>query len=291
NSRVRIRRANEVIPEILGCVSHSDDSREVERPQRCPFCGGEIIENGANLFCVNKDCLPRLVATLAHFASKGAMDIDGFSEATATAMIENLGVKKPSDMYSLTAEDLRKLEGFKDKKTENLLSAIEKSKTVPLDRLIFALGIDGVGKVASKALAEHFKTMEAFRAATVEELVSLDDIGDITAQAIVGWLNDSDNAKEVDKLLEFITVEVKEKRVTSGIFGGQFVVLTGTLSSFKRSEAQKIIEDNGGECQSSVTAKTTLVIAGEAAGSKLDKAKKLGVKIIDEDEFKHMIQG
>lgn len=290
NSRVLIRRSNEVIPEILGCIEHTEGSVEVEKPERCPFCGGEIAEVGANLFCVNRECKPRIVATLSHFASKGAMDIEGLSEATATLMYDTLGVTRPSGIYSLTAEDLAKLDGFKDKKISNLLAAIDKSRKIPLDRFIFALGVDGVGKVASKALAEHFESVENLRRATEEELVGLDDIGEVTARAITGWFADGFNAEELENLTSQIEVEFKKKEVNSGIFGGQSVVLTGTLSEFTRSEAQKIIEDNGGVCQSSVTGKTTLVIAGEAAGSKLAKAQKLGIKIIDEAQFKEMLK-
>lgn len=289
NSRVLIRRSNEVIPEILGCVEHTEGSIDVTKPAVCPFCGGEIVEVGANLFCTNKQCKPRVIATFAHFASKGAMNIEGFSEMTASQLIDVLNLKSPSQIYSLTPRDIARLEGFKDKKIANLLGAIEASRQVELDSFIFALGIDGVGKVAAKALAERFKSIEALRGATAEELIKLDDVGEITANAIVGWFADEDNAKELDNLLKEVSISVREKGVASGIFAGQFVVLTGTLSSFKRSEAQKIIEDNGGECQSSVTAKTTLALAGEAAGSKLAKAQKLGIKIIDEEQFKQLI--
>lgn len=289
NSRVLIRRSNEVIPEILGCVEHTEGSIDVAKPNVCPFCGGGIVEVGANLFCTNKQCKPRVIATFAHFASKGAMNIEGFSEMTASQLIDVLNLKSPSQIYSLTPRDIARLDGFKDKKIANLLGAIEASRKVELDSFIFALGIDGVGKVAAKALADRFKSIEALREATAEELIKLDDVGEITANAIVGWFADEDNARELDNLLKEVSISVKEKGVALGIFAGQFVVLTGTLSSFKRSEAQKIIEENGGECQSSVTAKTTLVVAGEAAGSKLAKAQKLGIKIIDEEQFKQLI--
>lgn len=291
NSRVLIRRSNEVIPEILGCIGHTDNSREVPKPTVCPFCEQPLTETGANLFCTNRYCKPRIVANLTHFASKGAMDIEGFSEAAATLAHDVLNVTRPSMLYSLTAEDLAELEGFKDKKISNLLASIERSKCVELDRFIFALGVDGVGKVASKALAERFGGIEALSNATVEELVALDDIGEITARAIVGWFADGFNRQEVDNLLKHVAVKTVEKSDSSGIFGGQSVVLTGSLASFTRSEAQKIIEANGGVCQSSVTSKTTLVIAGEAAGSKLAKAQKLGITVIDEAQFKHMIEG
>ena len=182
-----------------------------------------------------------------------------------------------------------KLEGFKDKKIKNLLSAIEKSKTVSEERFIFALGIDGVGKVAAKDLTKKYPTAEELSKAAKEDLTELENVGEITAEAIVGWFADPENAEEVKALLAAGVNPQTVKKVEGGSFAGQFVVLTGTLENFKRSEAQKLVEERGGECQSSVTAKTTLVIAGEAAGSKLEKAQKLGIKIIDETEFKNMI--
>lgn len=290
-SVVAIRRSNEVIPEILGCIEHTGKSADIAKPTQCPFCGSAIAEVGANLFCPNRYCPPRVVAKFQHFAQKDAMDIEGFSEKTAEQLHDKLGFKRCSQLYGLTAEDLFKLEGFKDKKISNLLSAIDKSRNVPLERFVFALGIDGVGKVAAKDLAKAFKSVEAIGSASRESLLELENIGEVTADTIVGWFADGENCAELEKLLTCVTPVVAEKTVRSNIFAGQFVVLTGTLSSFKRSEAQKIIELNGGECQSSVTSKTTLVIAGEAAGSKLAKAQKLGVRIIDEEQFKQLIGG
>ncbi len=289
-SRVLIRRSNEVIPEILGAVAHAEGSVPVSKPEKCPFCGSKVVENGANLFCPNRFCRPRIIGKVEHFAQKDAMDIEGLSEMTAGQMYDNLDLRNCSRLYALNSEDLEKLDGFKDKKIKNLLTAIEKSKSVSLDRFIFALGIDGVGKVAAKDLAKYFKSLENIAKADREELLSLENIGEVTAEAIVNWFKDEDNAKEVKNLLNSgITPKVKENKSVSGVFSGEFVVLTGTLSTLKRSEAQKLIEERGGECQSSVTAKTTLVIAGESAGSKLDKAKKLNVKIIGEEEFKSML--
>ncbi len=289
-SRVLIRRSNEVIPEILGAVAHAEGSVPVSKPEKCPFCDSKVVENGANLFCPNRFCRPRIIGKVEHFAQKDAMDIEGLSEMTAGQMYDNLDLRNCSRLYALNSEDLEKLDGFKDKKIKNLLTAIEKSKSVSLDRFIFALGIDGVGKVAAKDLAKYFKSLENLSKADREELLSLENIGEVTAEAIVNWFKDEDNAKEVKNLLNSgITPKVKENKSVSGVFSGEFVVLTGTLSTLKRSEAQKLIEERGGECQSSVTAKTTLVIAGESAGSKLDKAKKLNVKIIGEEEFKSML--
>ena len=289
-SRVLVRRSNEVIPEILGATEHYAHSADVEKPTICPACGSTLNEIGAHLFCPNKLCTPRVVAALDHYASKNAMNIDGFSESTAEQLVEKKGVTKYSDLYKLTEQDLAELEGFKDKKIKNLLTAIEKSKTPTLDAFIYAIGVEGVGRVAAKDLAAQFKSVENLSKASVDELIGMENIGEITANAIVAYFQDQSNR---DELAEVENVGVKptwSDEKTEGIFSGESVVLTGTLTEFKRSDAQKIIESKGGVCQSSVTAKTTLVLAGEAAGSKLDKAKKLGIRIIDEAEFKRMLE-
>ena len=288
-SLVAIRRSNEVIPEILGCVEHTGTSVNIQKPTVCPYCGSSVVEEGANLFCPNRLCPPRIVARFEHFAQKDAMDIEGFSEATADQLHKKLGLTRPSQLYTLTATDIGSLEGFKDKKINNLLSAIESSKNVPLERFIFALGIDGVGRVAARDLANAFKSVDVLSQSTVEELTELENIGEITARAIVGWFADDDNRAELADLLKYVTPVYEQRQVEGGIFFGQVVVLTGTLSAYTRSQAQKIIEDEGGECGSSVTKKTTLVIAGEEAGSKLQKAQKLGIKVIDEQEFVRML--
>lgn len=287
-SVVAIRRSNEVIPEILGCVVHTGSSVNITKPKICPFCGSEVKEEGANLFCTNRLCPPRIVAKFAHFAGKDAMDIEGFSEATAAQLNEKLGFTRCSQLYTLTDEQLATLEGFKDKKISNLLSAIRKSRNIPLERFIFALGIDGVGKVAARDLAAAFGSVQALSSATEEQLTELENIGQITAQAIVGWFADEENKNELCALLSFVSPAV-EKRVEGGIFAGQTVVLTGSLQSMTRGNAQKLIEKEGGVCGSSVTRKTTLVIVGEDAGSKLEKAKSLGVKILDEAQFLAML--
>ncbi len=290
-SKVLIRRSNEVIPEIIRAVEHNEGSLDVKKPDVCPYCGGNIIENGANIFCPNKYCRPRVIGKVQHFASKDAMDIEGLSEMTAGQMYDVLNLRECSRLYTLTADDLHNLEGFKHKKTTNIMGAIEKSKDIPLERFLLALGIDGVGKVAAKDLAKAFGSIQNLQSASKEQLIELENVGEITAEAIVNWFSDKNNLAEIDALISAgVQPKVKQKTVKSDIFAGQFVVLTGTLSQFKRSEAQKLIEENGGECQSSVTSKTTLVVAGEAAGSKLEKAQKLGVKIIDEAEFKAMLQ-
>ena len=287
--RVLIRRSNEVIPEILGATEYFEDSKDVVPPSVCPYCGTPVTENGANIFCPNRECRPRVVAAFANFASKEGMNIDGFSEMTAGILYDSFGLRKFHELYSLTHKQLFMLEGFKDKRISNTLSSIENSKTVPLENFIFALGIEGIGKKTAKDLAKTFGSLEALAAADEERLSSLNEIGGVLANNIFEFFRSAENYEEIKLLLQAGVTPVYQSEISGDVFTGEKVVLTGTLSAFKRSEAQKIIEKNGGECMSSVSKLTTLVIAGESAGSKLDKARALGVKIIDEAEFISMI--
>lgn len=287
--RVLVRRSNEVIPEILGSTEIFENSREVEKPTVCPHCKTPLVEVGANIFCPNEDCRPRVVAALSNFASKEGMNIDGFSEKTAGALYDKFGARKFSDLYLLKREDLLSLEGFKDKKADNFLTNIERSKNCSLENFIFALGIDGIGKKTAKDLAKNFKSLDKLFVAAKDELLSVDEIGDVLADNLVNFFSDERNIDEIKKLLaEGVKPEYKTVTVNDSL-AGEKVVLTGTLSSFKRSEAAKIIEARGGQVMSSVSKLTTLVVAGEDAGSKLDKAKELNIKIIDENEFKNLI--
>ena len=282
--RVLIRRSNEVIPEILGALG--DDGEAVEKISVCPYCKTPVVEVGANLFCPNEDCRPRVLAKLANFACKDGMNIDGFSEKTAGVLYDEIGVENFSELYTLDREKLVALDGFQDKKADNLLSAIEKSKNVALPNFIFALGIDGVGKKTAKDLAKKLKTLDGIANASVEELSALDDVGEVMSKSIFDYFRSEKNKNEIEKLLCAGVKITEQTEVKSGSFSGEKVVLTGSLTSYTRSEAGKLVEERGGEIQSSVTKTTTLVIAGEAAGSKLDKAKKLGITVIGEEEFK-----
>ncbi len=288
-SRVLVRRSNEVIPEILGATEHYENSRAIQKPAVCPACGSEVVETGAHIFCPNRACEPRIVAILDHYAGKNAMNIDGFSLSTALTLAKKRGVVKPSQLYRLTKEDFAGLEGFQEKKIQNLLTAIERSKTPTLDAFIYAIGIEGVGRVAAKDLAARFGSMENLQKATVEELVALENIGEITATAIAAHFADGENVAELAALAAAGVVPTWSNEKKEGVFSGESVVLTGTLAGYKRSQAQKLIEERGGVCQSAVTAKTTLVLAGEEAGSKLEKAKKLGIRILTEEEFTKML--
>lgn len=289
NSRVLIRRSNEVIPEILGATEYLDGCTDIDKPRTCPYCSSPVIEKGANLFCSDPACKPRIVSRFTHFASKGAMDIDGFSEMTADLLYDKNRLRNLSDLYRLTKEDLSELDGFRAKKIGNLLKAIEKSKCIPLDRFLFALGIDGVGKVAAKDLSDRFGSIARLQQATVEELLTLDNVGEVTAQSIAEFFAAEENTQEIERLFACGVSPYAAERVTEGAFVGENVVLTGTMEKYKRGEAQEKIEALGGVCQSAVTKKTTLVVAGAEAGSKLEKAKALGIRVIDEKEFLTML--
>ena len=286
-SRVLIRRSNEVIPEILGATEHYDTSINVTKPTVCPYCNTTLIENGANIFCPNLNCKPRVVASLANFATKECMNIDGVSEMTASQLYDEFNVRKFSDLYRLSKADLLSLEGFKDKKADNVLNALQKSKTVPLEKFIFALGIDGVGKKTAKDLVIKFNTLDSIISANYNDLIAVKDIGEVTALSIETYFNNQENINEINELISLgVTVTETTNSVNeNGAFAGQKVVLTGTLQNYKRSEAQKIIESLGGEVMGSVSKLTTMVLAGEEAGSKLAKAEQLGIKIINENEF------
>lgn len=290
NSRVLIHRSNEVIPEILGTTEYFADSADVVKPAVCPECGSPTEEIGANLFCTNKECKKRVVLSLASFASKEAMNIEGFSEATAELLYDKVGVRKFSDLYALTREQLLGLDGVQDKKADNLLKAIEKSKNTELARFIFALGIDGVGKKTAKDLAKKFKSLENIAAAPIEEIISVQDVGDVIADNVFRYFADGDNLAELKRLEQAGVIAGYADATVGDLFKGEKIVLTGTLSKYKRSEAQKIIESLGGEVSGSVSKNTTMVLAGEEAGSKLDKARALGIRVIDETEFDEMIK-
>ncbi|MBR2384723.1 MAG: NAD-dependent DNA ligase LigA [Clostridia bacterium] len=288
-STVVIRRSNEVIPEILGATDGGKEGKEVVKPTVCPACGSLLEEEGANIFCRNKGCKPRIVARLANYAQKDGVNIEGFSEMTASQLYDDLGVTKFSDLYKLTVEDLLKLEGFKQRKAEKMILAIRNSVAPELKSFIFALGIEGIGKKTAKDLADEFGSIENLASASEERLLQIPEIGEIIAKDVVDYFKDEENLAEINELFALGVKPFTEDKNLAGVFAGEKIVLTGTLTSFTRSQASKIIEDNGGEVLSSVSKATTMVLAGESAGSKLDKAKKLGIKIIDEEEFKRLL--
>lgn len=289
--RVLIRRSNDVIPEILGSLPTDEPTEEIKKPTHCPACGSELIQDGVHIFCPNSiSCKPQLVSRLVHFASRDAMNIVGFNEKTAQMFVDNLGITELSQIYDVTYEDLLKLDGFKDKKAKNLLNAIEKSKVVTLDSFIYALGITNVGIKTARDLAEHFKSLEALMNATYDELAAIKDIGDVVANNILEFFHDEKIKSSLERLLsKGIHIKSVEDNKKEGIFTGKKVVITGSIEGIKRSEISDIIRNMGGEVLSSVTKQTDYVIVGTDPGSKLDKAKALGIEIIDEDKIKSMI--
>ncbi len=286
--RVFVRRSNDVIPEIVGVAVEDENAKAIDKPSVCPVCGSPVKEVGAFLYCTGDECAPQAVSKLDHFASKDAMDIDGFSEKTAEQFYNEIGVKSAVDLLNLTAMDLYGLDGFGDKKINNLLAAIEGAKHTTLDRFLFALGIDGIGKKTARDLAKKFKTLESLQSAGAEELSAVDGIGDVLAQNVHDYFANEQNRKFVSDLLAR-GIEFEQTAQKSGVFEGMKLVLTGSLPTYKRGQATALIEENGGEVASSVSKTVDIVLAGEDAGSKLEKAQKLGIKIIDEEEFKRML--
>ncbi len=282
NSRVFIRRSNDVIPEILGIAEHTDESVDVVKPAVCPACGAPVIEDGVFLKCSNaKNCAPAIVSAMSHFASRDAMDIEGLSDKTLETLYNEGKLTHYVDIYSLKAEDFDGIEGFGDKKTANILGAIEKSKQTTLDRFIYALGIANIGKKAAKQLADEFKSLDNIMRAEYDSLKAIDDFGDIMATGLIEYWQDARHIQEVESLIAR-GIRFEEKQSVEGVLSGKKVVLTGALPTLKRGEAKRLIEDNGGEVADSISKSVNLVIAGEDAGSKLAKAQKLGIEIVDE---------
>lgn len=293
-ARVWIRRSNEVIPEIMGRVDEFEPGeREIEKPTVCPECGANLIERGAHLFCPNRDgCKKQIVMRLSHFAGREAMDIETFSEKTAEQLVNLNLIQEADQLYTLEKEQLAGLDRFGEKKAENLIRAIEKSKTPKLSAFIYAIGIPNVGVKTARDLADRFGTIDALRAADAETLTGMDDVGEIVAESIRAFFADPASARLVDALLAAgVQPQSPEKIASGGAFEGMTVVVTGTLEHYSRAEAEEAIRRNGGKAAGSVSKKTSLVVYGEAAGSKLEKARALGVETIDEEEFQRRLNG
>ncbi len=249
------------------------------------------MEKGAHLFCINtRNCIDQIVMRMSHFAGRDAMDIDAFSEKTARQFCEELNLHEPADLYCLSEAQLSALERFGDKKARNLINAIEKSKHVKLNNYIFALGIPNIGAKTARDLAENFGSIEKLMAAKQDELTAINDIGDIVAESVTGFFADESNRAHTIKLLESGVSPVWEVKQAGGALSGMTVVVTGTLSGMTRQEAEEMIRQNGGKAASSVSSKTSMVLAGENAGSKLTKANQLGIRVVNEQEFKDFIE-
>lgn len=295
-SLVYIRRSNDVIPEILGKVTEDQDGQEIKLPDSCPACGAALVERGAHLFCENKlGCKPQIVGRITHFASRDAMDIESFSGKTAEQLYEELHLRDPADLFDLTLEQLVGLERFGTKKAENLLAALEKCKTKDLPSFLFALGIPNTGKTTTRELAEYFGGLEPVMTATKEQLVAIPDVGEIVADSIIGFFADEVIQRSIERLLAAGVqpqMEAKASAPVDGVFNGKTVVLTGTLEGLTRDEAAKLLEGAGAKVSGSVSKKTDFVIAGAEAGSKLSKARELGVTVIEDmAEFVRMVKG
>lgn len=291
-AEVFVRRSNDVIPEIMGVVESSlENTQEITPPTKCPYCDGNVVLNGAHYFCENTlSCKPQLVKTIVHFASREAMNIEGFSEKTAEQLFEKLDIKSISDLYRLNKEDLLSLEKFKEKKATNLLNAVEKSKDCELFAFIYALGIPNVGVKTSKDLVKRFKTLDNIIKANLEELLEVPDIGGIVAECIVGFFKEEQVINTINELLRLgVKPRYEQVEVVENVFEGKTVVVTGTLENYSRSSIKDKLESLGAKVSGSVSKKTDYVIAGEEAGSKLTKAQELGVRVLSEKEFEEMI--
>jgi len=292
---VEVERGGDVIPKVTRVVedkSHPRGHKSFHMPARCPVCGGHVVrtEGEAEHRCVNANCPAKLRETILHFASRGVMNIEGMGDALVNQLTDRKLVKNVADIYKLTKEDLLSLERMGEKSAQNVLDEIEASKKLPLERVIYGLGIRFVGERTAQFLAEHFGSMDALMKASEEELQEVNEVGPRIAQSIVEFFQEPKNralVKQLDELGLRLTGTRKER---GDKLVGKTFVLTGTLAHFTRDEAKKLIEDAGGRVSGSVSKKTDFVVAGDDAGSKLDKAKDLGVKVIGEREMQDLLR-
>ncbi|MDY3052190.1 MAG: NAD-dependent DNA ligase LigA [Ndongobacter sp.] len=291
-AHVWIRRSNEVIPEILGTVEdESIPTEEIAKPTHCPACGAELIYDRVHIYCPNSlSCVPQLNARMTHYCSRNAMNIEGLSEKTLDKLIEQ-GLRDLSELYELDKERLLSIEGFQEKKATKLLAAIDASRTAKLSAFLYAIGIPEVGEKTARDLADAFDTLEDLRRAGVEELERIEDIGEVTAQNIVEFFRDEHIAEGLSKLLaQGIVLENEKKAPGSGVLSGKRVVVTGTVDGYSRKEIEEAIRRLGGRAQGSVSKSTDLVLAGEKAGSKREKALELGVSILEGEALNQFLK-
>ena len=288
---IQVRKAGEIIPEVIGVTAHAPEAQPWQMPAVCPSCGAPVahLADEAALRCVNPECPAQALRNLIHFASRDAMDIDGLGVAVCTQLVDRGLVRSAADLYTLTREQLLTLDKFKDKSADNLLAAIAHSKENNLDKLLFGLGIRNIGDKAAALLAGHFGTMEAVAAATAEQICEIDGFGAVMAQSVVEFFAREGTADLVRRLATQGVNMRWQGQVRTDKLAGKTIVVTGTLPTLSRKEAEAMIVQNGGKASSSVSKKTAYVLAGEAAGSKLDKARQLGVPVLSEAEFLSMI--
>lgn len=290
---VFVRRSNDVIPEIMGVVEESlEGSKDIVPPEECPYCHSKLIQEGVHIFCENTlSCKPQMVKSIVHFASREAMNIEGFSEKTAEQLFEKLDLRSISDLYRLKKEELLTLEKFGDKKAQNLLDAIGKSKNCDLASFIYALGIPNVGKKTSKDLAKKFKSLDKIEKAAYEELIAVQDIGEIVANSIIKFFSQEEILNSIIDLEKLgVSPIYEESEVEESLFEGKTVVVTGSLKNYSRNEIKDKLESLGSKVSGSVSKKTDFVLAGEEAGSKYDKAVELNIRILSEEEFENMLK-
>lgn len=288
---ITVRKAGDIIPEVLRVAQkHGKDVFTI--PDKCPVCGTEVVKSDdeAAIRCPNVDCPAQIFRSIVHFASKGAMDIDGLGPAIVETLLDNELIKSVADLYELKAEQLMELENFKEKSANNLIDAINKSKNNSLDRLIFGLGIRNIGQASAKLLCDKFGDLDDIIKATDDEIAEIEGFGSIMAQSVAKELSEPHMLKLIKRLKEYGVNTHYEKIQTDNRFKGKTFVLTGTLPTLKRNEAKALIEKFGGKASGSVSKKTDYVLAGEDAGSKLTKAQELGIEIISEQEFLDMIK-
>lgn len=287
-SQVFIRRSNDVIPEILGVVDENQEgTKKIERPTHCPYCNTELIEGNVHIICPNSiSCTPQLLARMEHYASRNAMDIEGLSEKTIAQLMDELYIDDIYEIYDLTYDDLINLDRFGQKKSQNLLDAIELSKNRDLNRFIYAIGIPNVGERTARDLANKFKTFNNLRHATAEQIVEIDDIGEITADNIVEFFKDEEISDAIDILLsKGIKLNEVNEDESSNELENQTFVITGTMENYKRDDIKELIEKNGGKVTGSVSKNTDALLCGEKAGSKLTKARDLGVEVYEGEKL------
>lgn len=289
---VVIRKAGDIIPEVVEVKEHSDGSVPYEMPRVCPSCGQPAVneEDEAALRCVNPECEAQLLRNLIHFCSRDAMDIEGLGSAVLELLRNENLLHSVSDIYKLKISDISSLEGLGEKSAENLIKAIEESKNRGLSRLVYALGIRNIGQKASELLSKRFGDMQSLMNASADDVSEIDGFGNIMARSVADYFSLETTKQLVDELYKLGILMENTDRIVDNRFEGMTFVLTGTLSEMTRDEASKIITSFGGKVSSSVSKNTSVVLAGESAGSKLDKAKKLGVRVIDESEFKKMCE-
>lgn len=289
---VFVRRSNDVIPEIMGVVKDSlENAIEIKIPETCPACGSHLVLDGAHYFCENTlSCKPQMVKSIVHFACRDAMNIEGFSEKTAEQLFEKLDIRSIADLYKLEYDKLITLDKFGPKKAQNLLDAVERSKTPELYRFIYALGIPNVGVKTAKDLVNRFKSLDVLKNATFEDLVSVQDVGDVVAKCVLEFFKEEKILDIINDLLSLgVNPLFEEQVIIESSFSGKTVVVTGSLKNYSRGEIKAKLESLGAKVSGSVSKKTDYVIAGEEAGSKLTKAQDLGIFILSEEEFEKMI--